>query len=62
MKSAFNYSKLKTFKIEDLAGRTLKVERFICDHEGIEMVNAFDCETGDVFLLAVNHLPQISQA
>ena len=55
MKSYLDYSKLKKFELSDLAGRIVRIEKFISDTEGVELTNAFDCNTGEVFLLSVEH-------
>lgn len=51
----FDTSKIRTFKLEDLIGRTLKIKRF--EGEGAELVIAFEASTGESFLLKYRALP-----
>jgi len=43
--------KIKPFKLSDLVGRTLRIDRTVS--EGLEVIAAADLETGDVYILAL---------
>jgi len=42
--------KIKTFKLEDLIGRDLRIKKFKSD-EGIDIITATDLDTGELFVL-----------
>ncbi|QDP52388.1 MAG: hypothetical protein Unbinned96contig1001_5 [Prokaryotic dsDNA virus sp.] len=53
----FDTDKIKTFKLEELEGRTIRIERFVNNSEGIELLSAFDIHSGEVFILSVKNIP-----
>lgn len=54
----FDTSKIKTFDLKELKGRTLKIVEFTDKSEGLQMTTAFDIKTGDQFALDIKRLPQ----
>ena len=54
-------SKIKNFNLSDLVGRKFKVDRFVDSHEAVELIMAFDLDSGDNFLLSYKDLPQVSE-
>lgn len=52
-------SKIKTFNMSDLVGRKFKVDRFVDSHEAVELIMAFDLDSGDSFLLSYKDLPRV---
>ena len=61
MSSLLGKSKIKTFNLSDLVGRRFKVDRFVDSHEAVELIMAFDLDSGDSFLLSYKDLPQVSE-
>ena len=61
MSSLLGKSKIKTFNLSDLVGRRFKVDRFVDSHESVELIIAFDLDSGDSFLLSYKDLPQVSE-
>ena len=55
----FDVSKIKTFKLDDLVGRTISIECFRDSSEGIQMLMAFDINNHESFLISIERLPQI---
>ncbi|GLX86330.1 hypothetical protein tloyanaT_25830 [Thalassotalea loyana] len=50
MANYFDMSKVKTFDLADLSGRTLKVEKFLGND--CELTVAFDTKTHETFILS----------
>ena len=48
----FDLSKIKTFDLKDLSGRTLQIESNHDKEENIIITMAMDVKTGDVFVLS----------
>jgi len=53
MKKFFDYSKIRKFNIADLVGKELTIKSFLNENEGVELIQAFDMNSGDYFLLEV---------
>ena len=61
MGDIFGKSKIKTFNLSDLVGRRFKVDRFVDNREAVELIMAFDLDSGDNFLLSYKDMPQASE-
>jgi|GEM_PF-4577086 hypothetical protein len=60
-KSYVDVTKLKTFSLDDLSGRTVSVRCFRDSCEGIQILMAFDIETNENFLLKIERLPMVGK-
>lgn len=58
-KNYLDVSKLKTFSLDDLAGRTVTIECFRDSSEGIQMLMAFDTNNHESFLIQIERLPML---
>jgi len=59
MKNYIDVSKLKTFSLDDLVGRTVSIRCFRDSSEDVQMLMAFDTDTNESFLIKVERLPKI---
>lgn len=59
MKNYIDVSKLKTFSLDDLAGRTVSIRCFRDSSEDMQMLMAFDTDTNESFLIKIERLPKI---
>lgn len=55
----FDVSKVKTFNLDDLAGRTISIECFRDRSEGLQMLMAFDINNHESFLISIERLPML---
>ena len=55
----FDVSKIKTFKLDDLVGRTISIECFRDSSEGLQMLMAFDTNNHESFLISIERLPML---
>lgn len=55
----FDVSKIKTFNLDDLVGRTISIECFRDSSEGIQMLMAFDINNYESFLISIERLPML---
>ena len=53
----FDVSKIKTFNLDDLVGRTISIECFRDSSEGLQMLMAFDINNHESFLISIERLP-----
>ena len=60
-KGYIDASKLKTFSLDDLSGRTVSVRCFRDSCEGMQILMAFDIETNESFLIKIERLPNIGK-
>ncbi len=60
-KGYIDVSKLKTFSLDDLSGRTVSVRCFRDCCEGMQILMAFDIETNESFLIKIERLPNIGK-
>jgi len=57
----FDVSKIKTFNLDDLVGRTITIECFRDSSEGLQMLMAFDTNNYESFLISIERLPILSK-
>ena len=55
----FDISKVKTFNLDDLVGRTISIECFRDSSEGLQMLMAFDTNNYESFLISIERLPRL---
>lgn len=53
----YDVSKVKTFNLDDLVGRTISIKRFSDSSEGLQMLMAFDIDNHESFLISIESLP-----
>ena len=60
-KGYIDVTKLKTFSLDDLSGRTVSVRCFRDSCEGMQILMAFDIETNESFLIEIERLPMVGK-
>ena len=53
----YDFSKVKTFNLDDLIGRTIFIKCFRDSSEGLQMLMAFDIDNHESFLISIENLP-----
>lgn len=60
-KGYIDVSKLKTFNLDDLVGRTISIKCFRDSSEGLQMLMAFDINNYESFLISIERLPMLGE-
>ena len=62
MSNFFDIGKVKTWKLGELVGRRLKIDRFTDDESGTQLIIAFDTKSYESFILGSKVTPVAIEA